>query len=65
MIQANLIRNLEFKIAFSETNLRYLAGEPESEKREKLIKFNSEEIDQARKEIEKLQKISLAIGKPL
>ena len=50
------IKNLEFKIAFSQTNLRYLAGEPESEKREKLIKFNKKEIDAAKKELEDLAK---------
>lgn len=36
--------NLEFQIHFSETNLHYLAGEPNSEHKTRCIKINEDGI---------------------
>lgn len=47
--------NLEFKITFSETNLRWLYGEPQSESRDKKIDFNKKEIEKAKIELEKIK----------
>lgn len=51
--------NLEFQITSSENNLRYLAGEPDSERKTRCIRINEEgiakckarlkEMDEARK----------------
>lgn len=36
--------NLEFQITHSKTNLRYLSGEPDSERKTECIKVNTEGI---------------------
>lgn len=56
--QNNRARNLEFKIAFSETNLRWLASEPDSEEKRKSVVFNTAEIKQARAELADLAKMA-------
>ena len=48
-------KNLEFKIAFSETNLRYLYGEEPSQSRDEKIQFNKSEIEKAKIELESLK----------
>lgn len=45
--------NLEFKITFSETNIRYLLGEQVVN--EKLIDFHRGEIGKAKKELDSLK----------
>lgn len=57
---AEKIRQLEFKITFSKTNLIYLAGEPDSEKKESLISFNKSEIEKAKAEIERLKSLDFS-----
>jgi len=37
-------KNLEFNIAWCETNLRWIAGEPPSEERDRKLAFNVAEI---------------------
>lgn len=48
----NLITNLEFRIAFAETNLRYIASEPLYEpRREELREFNLKVIEDTKREL--------------
>ena len=48
------ISHLEFRIQFAETNLRYLAGEPEDTyRREELRAFNLQVIEDAKRELVK------------
>ena len=47
-------QNLEFQIAFSETNLRYLRGEPASPERDKAPKTNETAIREAKKALAEL-----------
>lgn len=49
------LANMEFKIAFSETNLRYLAGEPDSEEKRRNVATNVAGIAEAKAEIERLK----------
>lgn len=51
---ADRLHNQEFKITWSETNLRYLAGEPDSEKKRLAVKTNQDGIAEARAEIARL-----------
>lgn len=48
------IKNLEFKIAFTETNIRYLLGE--NPRNEALIEQHRKTIEADKKEIESLNK---------
>lgn len=43
--------NLEFQVAFSETNLRYLHGEPSSPERDRAIAMNETAIREASQEL--------------
>lgn len=54
---AEQIHQLEFKITFSENNIFYLMGDPESERRNELIEFNKSEIEKAKAEIERLKSL--------
>ncbi|HEX2901685.1 MAG TPA: hypothetical protein VHS96_18380 [Bacteroidia bacterium] len=49
------LANLEFKITFSETNLRYLASEPDSEEKRRNVATNVAGIAEAKAEIERLK----------
>lgn len=52
----NLITNLEFRIAFAETNLRYIASEPLYEpRREELREFNLKVIEDAKRELAEIK----------
>ena len=52
----NLITNLEFKIAFAETNLRYIASEPlYAPRREELREFNLKVIEDAKRELAEIK----------
>lgn len=42
-------KNLEFEIAWCEDNLRYLAGEPESESKKLCIQFNTDRIAECKR----------------
>jgi hypothetical protein len=50
------IHGQEFKIAFSETNLRYLASEHDSEGKRKALETNLAGIRDAQAEIARLRK---------
>ncbi len=56
-LKADAIHNQEFKITFSETNLRYLAGEPPGEHRDKCVAINRAGIADAQAEIQRLQSL--------
>ena len=47
------ISNLEFRIQFAETNLRYIAGAEESARKEELRAFNLQVIEDAERELVK------------
>jgi hypothetical protein len=47
--------NLEFEIAFAETNLRYLAGEPDSIEKTVAVKVNTEAIARCKARLEQLK----------
>ena len=51
----NLITNLEFRIAFAETNLRYIASEPYEPRREELREFNLKVIEDAKRELAEIK----------
>lgn len=52
----NLITNLEFRIAFAETNLRYIASEPlYAPRREELQEFNLKVIEDAKRELAEIK----------
>jgi len=44
-------KNAEFQLVWCETNLRYLVGEPPSEKRNKNIEYMKSEIERLRKKL--------------
>ena len=51
--QNDPISNLEFRIQFAETNLRYIAGAEESAQKEELRTFNLQVIEVAKRELVK------------
>jgi uncharacterized coiled-coil protein SlyX len=58
----NKIKNLEFQIAFTETNIRYLLADKDwkPELNEILIKEHRKTIEKCQKEIEECKKIAEA-----
>lgn len=55
------IRNLEFKTQFSTTNLRWLAGEPDSEKRRMNEALNQNTIQTAQNKLVGLIKLRVSL----
>lgn len=50
------ISNLEFRIACAETNLRWIASEPEyASRREELLAFNLQVIEAAKRKLNELK----------
>lgn len=49
------IRNLEFKMQFSQTNLFFLYGSPDSEEKARCIELNKKGIQDAKQEIERIK----------
>lgn len=47
--------NLEFQIQFATTNLRYLAGEPDSERKTRCVWTNQEGIASAKKRLKEIE----------
>jgi hypothetical protein len=56
MTKKEKIDGLEFRIAFSETNLRWIAGEPATPETQHAKKSNVAYIAEAKAEIERLKK---------
>lgn len=52
---SNAADNLRFQITSSENNLRYLAGEPDSEWKTQAIQTNQEGIKEAQAALDKLE----------
>lgn len=58
-------QNLEFQLTSTENNLRYILGEPKTERNLKLIKATQSSISQIKAELGKAEPQRLACDAPL